>query len=63
MSNRSGEIAGEGSALAEKNAAVAKVSTEALPVGLAHLFDDPPLVGNEKREDFDKFFCQSRLAR
>jgi hypothetical protein len=27
-----------------------------LPSGLAHFFNEPPLVGNEKREEFDRFF-------
>jgi hypothetical protein len=29
---------------------------------LAHLFADPPLVGNEKREDFDSFFSAIAAA-
>jgi hypothetical protein len=31
------------------------------PKGLKHFFDDPPLVGNERREDFESFF--SAIAR
>jgi hypothetical protein len=36
--------------------ALVKRSRGKLPAGLASLFDDPPLVGNEKREDYDNFF-------
>jgi hypothetical protein len=32
------------------------------PSGLEHLFADPPLVGNEKREDFDRFFSAITAA-
>jgi hypothetical protein len=32
------------------------------PSGLAQLFADPPLVGNEKREDFDRFFSAITAA-
>jgi hypothetical protein len=30
------------------------------PEGLKHFFDDPPLVGTERREDYDQFFATSR---
>jgi hypothetical protein len=32
------------------------------PEGLAQLFSDPPLVGDEKREDFDRFFATIVIA-
>jgi hypothetical protein len=38
------------------------VSLAAPPSGLADLFADPPLVGNEKREDFDRFFSAITAA-
>jgi hypothetical protein len=39
------------------NRALVKLSKVKPPAGLAQLFDDPPLVGNEKREDYDSFFA------
>jgi hypothetical protein len=35
---------------------LAKISKVKLPTELAKLFGDPPLVGNEAREDYNKFF-------
>jgi hypothetical protein len=32
------------------------------PTGVAQLFDNPPLVGDEKREDYDKFFLAIAAA-
>jgi hypothetical protein len=36
--------------------ALAKISRVKLPTELAKLFGDPPLVGNEAREDYDSCF-------
>jgi hypothetical protein len=41
---------------------LATVPLAAPPSKLAHLFADPPLVGNEKREDFDRFFSAIAAA-
>jgi hypothetical protein len=38
--------------------ALVKRSRVKLPAGLAPLFNDPPLVGNEKPEDYDNFFSE-----
>lgn len=32
------------------------------PEGLKHFFDDPPLVGNERREDYEKLFLMFARA-
>ena len=32
------------------------------PKELKHFFDDPPLVGNERREDFENFFLTIATA-
>jgi hypothetical protein len=44
------------------NRSLVKLSKVKPPAGLAQLFDDPPLVGNEKREDYDKFFSAIATA-
>jgi len=36
--------------------ALVKGSMGQLPPGLASLFNDPPLVGDEKREDYESLF-------
>ena len=38
--------------------ALVKGSMGKLPPGLASLFNDPPLVGDEKREDYNNFFSE-----
>jgi hypothetical protein len=44
------------------NRALVKLSKVKPPAGLAQLFDDPPPVGNEKREDYDNFFSAVATA-
>jgi len=44
------------------NRALVKLSKVTPPAGLAQLFDDPPLVGNERREDYDNFFSAIAAA-
>jgi len=43
-------------------AKISRVKQIKRPVGLARLFDDPPLVGNEKREDYDNLFAAVAAA-
>jgi hypothetical protein len=42
--------------------AVVKLSKVKPPAGLVQLFGDPPLVGSEKREDYDNFFSTVAAA-
>jgi hypothetical protein len=44
------------------NRALVKLSKVKPPAGLAQLFDDPTLVGNEKREDYNSFFAAVAAA-
>jgi len=41
---------------------LSKVKQVKPPAGLAQLFDDPPLVGDEKREDYDNLFSAVAAA-
>lgn len=56
MSIQPSETAGADPLVAAKRAAVTAVSTKAPSAGLTHLFDNPPLVGDERREHFERFF-------
>jgi hypothetical protein len=67
VSNQIGRVSGESASravkgkkpkeLANRNIVPLDPAPRATPPSeLAQLFADPPLVGNEKREDFDRFF-------
>ena len=71
MSNQIGGLSGESASPAGNRGKPKKLlNREIVPLAprvappseLAHFFADPPLVGNEKREDFDRFFSAITAA-